>query len=162
MLLGAKRITPSRLHEPPAGLLVPASISTEPPSISIRLRLLPAKNPMERLSGDQNGQEASSVPASGRAEIASSERSNNCDRPSVIATKTIFFPSGEIASDAGFAAGGVLISVRVSGASGAGRERRTATTTAMSVTNTSAGTNRPCHPRGDAAAVMAGTLASGS
>jgi hypothetical protein len=39
--------------------------------------MAPAKNPMERLFGDQNGDDAPSVPANGRAVGESSNRSHN-------------------------------------------------------------------------------------
>src|SRR5262245_29022472 len=87
----------------------------EPPSISNRFNLPSAKKPIERLSGDQNGRAANEVPANGRIEPESSERSHNCDRPSTSAEKTIFRPSGEIASDVTSLVGGVAISRRISG-----------------------------------------------
>ena len=69
----------------------------------------------------------------------SSERSHNRDRPSEVATKTIFWPSGEIASDTGSVVGGVVISRRISGAVGTGRNAQHAiTATAISVTSANA------------------------
>src|SRR5688500_10919489 len=57
-----------------------------PPSTSIFLSLplgpTPAKNPMLRLSGDQNGAKASSVPARGCAVSAFSDRTHNMRRRS--------------------------------------------------------------------------------
>ena len=56
-------IVPLPFHEPPSEVGTPeASVRAEPPSISMRLSLVSAKNAMERLSGDQNGAAARSVP----------------------------------------------------------------------------------------------------
>src|SRR5262245_7570607 len=82
----------------------------------MRLRLLSAKKPTDRLSGDQKGNSAPSVPGRERAETESSLRSHNRDWPSTVATNTIFCPSAEMASDTGSVVGGVLISTRISGA----------------------------------------------
>ena len=49
------RMTPSRFHVPPRPGDVVASVRAGPPERSIRLTLLSAKNPIDRLSGDQNG-----------------------------------------------------------------------------------------------------------
>ena len=61
---GEKTMTPSRLQEP----LIPGAASHNvtggPPATSIFFSLPPAKNPSERLSGDQNGDAPPSVPAS--------------------------------------------------------------------------------------------------
>jgi hypothetical protein len=43
----------------------------------IRLSLVSAMNPMDRPSGDQNGDDARSVPGNKRADCASSDRSHN-------------------------------------------------------------------------------------
>jgi hypothetical protein len=45
--------------------------------MSMRFSLVPAKNPIDRLSGDQNGDVARSVPANGLANVESSRRSHN-------------------------------------------------------------------------------------
>ncbi len=71
------RIVPSLFHAPPKG----AGRGT-PASSPIRrdvhaLQLVSAKNPIERLSGDQNGHDPRSVPANGRANGESSDRSHN-------------------------------------------------------------------------------------
>ena len=89
---------------------------TRPLARSIRFNTPPAVNPTDRLSGDQNGNRAPSVPASGRASCESSGRSQSRGG-SCPAWKTTLRPSGEIASDSGSAAGGVTISRRVSGTS---------------------------------------------
>src|SRR5262245_56659673 len=109
-------ITPSRFHVPPRATGVSASDWEEPPAMSIRYSLLPAKNPMARLSGDQNGNAAPSVPESGCAVMALSSRSQSCDRPDCDATKTRYRPSGESAIESGSAVGGVLTSSRTSAA----------------------------------------------
>ena len=101
--------------------------------MSIRLSLLSAKKPTDRLSGDQKGFCAPLVPVSGRASTESSTRSHNRDWPSEVPTKTMVCPSGEIASDAGAVVGGVLISRRTSGVGGTGRKARTIAMAAISV-----------------------------
>ncbi|MDQ3347406.1 MAG: hypothetical protein M3545_05510 [Acidobacteriota bacterium] len=96
-----KTMVPSLFHAPPSGAGAPdISVFTDVPSMSMRFSLLSAKKPMDRLSGDQNGDAARSVPGSGRADEESSDRSHNCAWPPDLAAKTIFSPSGEIASDA--------------------------------------------------------------
>ena len=68
----------SRFHVPPSG---PGAVSTsvfmEPSPISIRLSLASAKKAIDRLSGDQNGDIACSLPGSGRACEESSGRNHN-------------------------------------------------------------------------------------
>ena len=54
-----------------------ATVCTDPPSMSMRFSLVSAMNPMDRLSGDQNGRDARSVPANGCANGESSDRSHN-------------------------------------------------------------------------------------
>src|ERR1022692_4234375 len=69
-----------------------------PPEISISSRLLPTVNPMRRLSGDQKGSAAPSVPAKGRASIASRSRTHSCVCPScIVAVNAKWRPSGETA-----------------------------------------------------------------
>ena len=56
----------------------------------------PAKNPMCRPSGDQNGYIASSVPGSGRAARLSSDRTHRRAFPEEsLAVNAICWPSGE-------------------------------------------------------------------
>src|SRR5215469_12791456 len=56
---------PLEPHVPPLGNpVVSAKVWTRFPSISIRFSLPKAKKPIERLSGDQNGNAPSSVPGS--------------------------------------------------------------------------------------------------
>ena len=87
---------------------------------SLYLSLPLAKNPTDRPSGDQKGYCPPSVPASGRAEVESSGRAHNCGPRGPSPLNTRVRPSGEIANDASVAVPGVVISSRVSGASGAG------------------------------------------
>ena len=58
--------------------LASASAITGPPFTPIFFNFLPEPNPMNRLSGDQNGLTAFSVPSSGRAVTLSSERTHSC------------------------------------------------------------------------------------
>ena len=58
-------MVPSGFHAPPAAARACASGCTSPPSISTRFSMSLVKNPIDRLSGDQNGWKAPSVPASG-------------------------------------------------------------------------------------------------
>ena len=81
--------------------------------MSIRLTRASAKKPIDRLSGDQNGSEACSVPASGDA-VPLNGRSHRRGVPPALATNTSWLPSGEIASDTGSVVGGVVISRRIS------------------------------------------------
>jgi hypothetical protein len=74
---------------------------------------------MDRLSGDQKGKVAPSVPASGCAIVVASGRSHRRDGPSPAATNTIWRPSGESATT-GWPVEGVTISNRVSGGTGGG------------------------------------------
>src|SRR5262245_18867830 len=99
--VGAKRIVSSRFQVAPRAKGAFATIAAERPLISIRLRVPAAKNPIERLSGDQKGNTAPSVPDMGRPDTESSERSHSCNRPSSVAAKTIFWPSGESANESG-------------------------------------------------------------
>lgn len=78
--------------------------------MSTRFSLASAKNPMERLSGDQKGSDAPSVPGRTFAASASSAHSHSDGRPADVATKTIFCPSGETARLSGCVVGGVVSS----------------------------------------------------
>src|SRR5215471_21260810 len=93
------KITPSRFQVPPRGNGVSQSAKTGPPNASIFFSLPPAKNPMRRLSGDQKGRPAPSVPASGFACNESIGRTHKRDLPSgVEATYARRRPSGDIAN----------------------------------------------------------------
>jgi hypothetical protein len=87
---------------------VPPALSSEvlqiscgaPPAASTRFNLPVAQKPMLRLSGDQNGKKAPSVPGSARASRVSSERTQSIDwlPPLPEAKNASFLPSGESAS----------------------------------------------------------------
>ena len=76
-----KRMVPSGPHaavdSPSAGVIA----CGVPPRASTRFIWPSAKNPIERLSGDQNGQRARSVPGSGRASAESSVRTQSVGWP---------------------------------------------------------------------------------
>src|SRR5262249_10178648 len=97
-----KTITPVGHHA--ADPLAPAvshTVAGGPPVTSIFLSFPSAKNPTKRLSGDQNGRWAPSVPASGCAATASSERTTSSDLPSrARASNTSRRPSGDTANGA--------------------------------------------------------------
>src|SRR5262245_39432775 len=93
-----KIMVPSRFHAP-LPFDGPTSQITwgTPPEISIFLSLDWAKNPIERLSGDQNIASAPSVPTKGRASKEPSARSQRSSLPSlVLRRKATYRPSGEI------------------------------------------------------------------
>ena len=64
---GENRITPPGPQAPPRPNGASATTCAEPPLISIVFSLASAKNPSERLSGDQNGKIPPSVPGRMRA-----------------------------------------------------------------------------------------------
>jgi hypothetical protein len=77
-----------------------------------------AKKPTERLSGDQNGSWAPSVPGSAWASSWSSDRRYRRSGLAVSdpdATNTMYRPSGESAELSGCRVGGVTIWTRISG-----------------------------------------------
>jgi len=92
------------------------------------------------------------VPASGRAVVLSSGRTQSREAPSPDATKTICRPSGESAKEMRSEVAGVLISTRVSGRWGerkyitAGIANRTAAEKAMMAANPAALTRRFAAP----------------
>src|SRR5580658_37627 len=67
---GENRISPLGPQAPPRPSGTSQTICVEPPSRSTVLSLPSAKNPRERLSGDQKGKVAASVPVSARAATA--------------------------------------------------------------------------------------------
>src|SRR5438552_3848989 len=96
--LSLKRIVPSRFQVPESNLrLVLHTAMGGPPVASILLSLPSAKKPMKRLSGDQKGEAAPSVPASGCAANEASERTQSSLRPSTFTTNASRRPSGETA-----------------------------------------------------------------
>src|SRR5262245_52489897 len=84
------RMMPSELHAAPPFLPVLASVSVcgRPPLMAIVFNLFPAIKPTDRLSGDQNGMVAPSVPARGCAEVELNGRTHNRGGPSAEATNT--------------------------------------------------------------------------
>src|SRR5215469_3682924 len=99
LIEGAKTITPSRLQEPPRGRVASASVSGGPPEASTLFSFPPEKNPMLRLSGDQNGDDPPSVPGKGCACNEFKGRTQRTDFPSsVTAANTKRVPSGESAN----------------------------------------------------------------
>src|ERR1700730_6735699 len=98
-------MTPSRLHAPPKPCGALQSVVGRPPAISIFLSLPWAKNPMERLSGEQKGKAAPSVRGSACHLGESNEYNQRRGLPSETATVTRRCPSGAIASP-GFVAVG--------------------------------------------------------
>src|SRR5437867_7137313 len=112
----------SSLFQVPPRPAASANVVTNPLPTSIRFSFPSAKKPIERLSGDQNGNAAFSVPTSGRVSADSSERSH---KPAGLesATNTILSPSGEIAIDVKSPLAGVATSTRISG--GGDEVRRT-------------------------------------
>src|SRR5713101_9125080 len=90
-------MVPSRFQLPPASHGAAAKAIAGPPDASIVFSLLSAKNPSARLSGDQNGSVAPSVPGSGRVASESRERIQSSVFPvSSAAQKARACPSGEI------------------------------------------------------------------
>src|SRR5438132_10800674 len=91
------KITPSRLHAPPRAPTTSQSVCGGPPLASIFISLSCAKYAIDLLSGDQNGNDASSVPGSGCAVSASIPRiqsENFCEVSRTV--NTSLRPSGEI------------------------------------------------------------------
>ena len=93
LMSGAKAITPLFPHESPRGFGASQMLCTGPPDASMILSLPSEKKPIERLSGDQNGNRPPSVAATGAAVPAASDRSQSLPP----APKTTREPSGEIA-----------------------------------------------------------------
>src|SRR5262245_36700388 len=92
-----KRITPLRPHAPPLGTPTSHSVTGSPPETSIFFSLPGTKKPMKRLSGDQKGKLAPSVPASGFPSAALRGRTQSCTLPPVAAVKASHLPSGDTA-----------------------------------------------------------------
>src|SRR5262249_29265114 len=76
-----RTIVSSGPHEPPRAVPTSQIVMGRPPEIVMRLSLRSAKNPSERLSGDQKGYEAFSVPGRGCAVSESSRRNHNLRVP---------------------------------------------------------------------------------
>src|SRR5262249_35235619 len=91
-----KRIVPSRLHVPPRAPSTGQSVCGRPPATSTFFNLPAEKNAKRRLSGDQKGDAASSVPATDWAVSESKARTHRNVLPSTVATKARRRPSGEM------------------------------------------------------------------
>jgi len=72
----SNKMPPAALHVtvPSGAAPMSAIVRGSPPTIATRLSSLPERKPTSRLSGDQNGIVAPSVPGSGRASNAPRER----------------------------------------------------------------------------------------
>jgi hypothetical protein len=92
-----KTMTSPLPHDAPRGTpTASVMVSMEPSVVSIRFNLPAAKNPIDRLSGDQNGINTSPVPDSGCDVNESSRRSQISDRPFLpVATNASRVPSGD-------------------------------------------------------------------
>ena len=124
-LAGAKMMSPPGCHAPPRGAGASAR-SRICASSSVRARSRPpAKNPIARPSGAQNGSTPSSVPGSGCSSPVERSRSQSCVRPACVPGNTSRRPSGASASpnssrvlrrssDSRAARGPVAAAVRVS------------------------------------------------
>src|SRR5439155_23311474 len=99
-------MTPSGFQAPPRPPAALQSTWGTPPVVSIFLSLPPAKNAMNRLSGDQNGNDAPSVPGRACASTPSSGRIQIWDAARLLAaTNARRRPSGDSASCAAEATG---------------------------------------------------------
>ena len=98
LLAGENTMTLSRFHDPPRSSGTSHNDCAGPPPAGIFFSLRPAKNPMKRLSGDQNGSAASSVRGIGCHWSAFIARSHNCRFPFTVAEMTRLRPSGEMAN----------------------------------------------------------------
>src|SRR5207248_11513330 len=78
---GENKIIPATLQLPPRNEVVSQMIPGGPPAMSTRLSLPCAKKATERLSGDQKGYRAPSVPASSLPERESNGRSQSLSVP---------------------------------------------------------------------------------
>src|SRR5262245_51659264 len=96
-------MVPSGPHDPPRISLAAAQTTIGgPPDASIFLSSPPAKNARERLSGDQNGEDASSVPRSTRGAKVPSDRIQRNARPwAFLATNATSRPFGDTAIGTG-------------------------------------------------------------
>ena len=110
---GADQV-PAEFQVPLAIVPTGARFRGSPPSRSRRFSAPSAKKPMERLSGDQKGAFAPSVPGNMVAEVVDSGRNQSRCTPAFSATNASCRPSGESAKSAGSLVSGVLISTRVS------------------------------------------------
>lgn len=95
-----------------------------PPLISTTFSFDGAKKPIDKLSGDQNGQDANPVPARGLASRESSERTHNVIVPFSAAVNASLRPSGDTANDSNDVFSGGNTDSRMTPACLAARGRR--------------------------------------
>ena len=108
------RMIPFWFHVPPRKSGLSHNVSGGPPPTSIRLIFSSAKNPIDRLSGDQNGPAAPSVPGSSCAVMLSSDLTHSRLRPvATFARNAIRRPSGETANPAGVPPGALVRALSV-------------------------------------------------
>ncbi len=138
VVVGANTMTSSAFQVPPLPLLAGASVWGAPPLRFNRFSEPSAKNPIVRLSGDQNGSVAPSVPSSGSAVVVESERNQRRVPFALEAANTICVPSGDRANADGCDVGGVTMSRRVSGGGVSLRWRTAGTASAAAATRTTA------------------------
>src|SRR5262249_34445140 len=143
--LDAKTIVFSRFQLPlPKKPGASVTICAEPPAASTTFSFPRAKNPSDRLSGDQNGACAPSVPGNGCAVVEASGRVQSCCRPSAdTAMNARTRPSGDSASHgwptgppgAALVAPSETARVNVKGLDGAGAGRQNRPSAAMAATS---------------------------
>src|SRR5664279_6252946 len=144
--LGENRITPSGPHVPPRPSATSQTANGEPLLRSIVFSFVSAKNPSERLSGDQKGKIAFSVPGITRASSTFMGRTPSAVFPSApVAANAMDVPSGDstggpavspVRLSVDFSGG--LMTVRVDGAGGLGRLKKTPASTPSAMAATSA------------------------
>src|SRR5258706_1017296 len=92
-------MTLSRFHDPPRAFETSHTTMGEPPLTWSRFNLPAAKNATDRLSADQNGYDAPSVPGRGLAASELNACTNSIGGAACVgATNAIWRPSGEIAN----------------------------------------------------------------
>ena len=103
-----------------------------------------AKKPMERLSGDQNGRAAFSVPDNIRNDVASSVRTHRCGTDFISAMTTRVRPSGEMAMEVGSVVDGAVIPSLRSSSPAVGRHIHKAIAAAAAVSTLPTTAARAC------------------
>src|ERR1700731_2833358 len=120
---GEKRITAPGPQAPPRPSGASQIICVPSDSLSTVLSLPSAKNPRERLSGDQKGKVASSLPGRARASTVFVRRTQSAVLPSApVVANAMYVPSGE--STGGPAESPVRLNVVFSGGSMTARMER--------------------------------------
>src|SRR5579864_7845690 len=110
---GQNRITPSGLQAPPRPTMTSAISRAGPPLIPTTFSLFGTKKPIDKLSGDQNGQDACSVPTRGFASRESSARTQRIILPFNTAVNASLRPSGETEKDSNEAFSGGRMERRI-------------------------------------------------